>query len=191
MPRTDQHQTPLPAWLAAIYVDNGTDRPTRRDTISQSLRETATVARDATVQTAQPRPYASKTESRFAERLALDTHLGNVGAWWHHPIQLWLAPGLRYTPDFGVQDPGALPMGLHADMPLRLAPAFVAACPALVEARLVLYETKASWGHDAPQARSSYDRLKVAASLYPAFRFRLARWNRAHHDWTIMPVGDA
>jgi hypothetical protein len=127
--------------------------------------------------------YRSKTEARFAAEVEQRQRLGDIKAWWHEALRLWLVPGLSYTPDFLVQTKGYDCLPFSAEMPLTLNPAMAAMLYRYDVWGLCLYEVKASQGH-VHEPRRALDRLKMAASLYPMFAFRLAQWDRKRHDWT-------
>lgn len=131
--------------------------------------------------------YRSKTEARYAQQLAFQQSLGQITTWWYEPLGLWLAPGMRYTPDFLTQGGAGATLHFAAKMPVTLSPAFAASLVHLAGAGLTCIEVKPSAGH-VFEPRRALDRLKMAASLYPMFVFRVAQWDRTRHHWTETPV---
>jgi hypothetical protein len=99
----------------------------------------------------------NRLETAYAMRLELE-RLGGVWQWWaFEPITLRLAQGARYTPDFGLLDPGG---------------------------HIVFHETKGHW------REAALVRIKVAAELYPFFRF-VAVTRPKGEGWTLKAVGSA
>ena len=91
-----------------------------------------------------PSPYKSKWESSYANKLELERHFGIVKQWWYEPFSLWLPGKVRYKPDFLVQ---------YTE-----------------ESVLTVLEVK-GWSKNK---RDGMTRLKIAAALFPCFRWVLA-----------------
>lgn len=128
--------------------------------------------------------YRSKTEARYAAYLDLQQIHGQITAWAYEPVRLWLAPGLRFTPDFCVQKGNILDLlPWTTEMPVTLSPAFAAAMADLDSVGLTCIEVKASVSHVFEPSRA-LDRVKMAAHLYPMLTFVVAQWDRKRHDWT-------
>ena len=87
-------------------------------------------------------PYRSKLEARYAEQLDADRLGGLVAKWSYESLKLRLAVRTFYTPDFFV---------------------------VTVERRIELHEVKATWA--AEHQEDARVKLKVAAALFPEFRF--------------------
>lgn len=103
--------------------------------------------------------YRSETERRYAAYLDSEVNAGMVAAWWYEPMKgLYLAPKTSYTPDFLVQ---------YCDG----------------ERGLECHEVKGAkiWEKDRIKA-------KLAARLYPCFRFLLAQWKESRWTWTHIPA---
>jgi hypothetical protein len=86
--------------------------------------------------------YRSKLEARYAEQLDGDRFGGLVAKWSYEALKLRLADRTFYTPDFFV---------------------------VTVERRIELHEVKATW--EAAHQEDARVKLKVAAELFPEFRF--------------------
>jgi len=108
----------------------------------------------------RPADGMNRTERRFAEVLAGARARGQLVAYWREPIKLRLAGRTSYTPDFGVW------MHHHGAIGPTLA----------------LVEIKGFLRDDAAV------KIKVAASLYPCFRFLLCYRGRA--GWRTHEVTD-
>jgi hypothetical protein len=98
-----------------------------------------------------PMPYRSKTEARYAALLTTWQQAGLIVRWCYEPIRLRLAPQTTLTPDFLIQWPSAN------------------------DTRLTFDEVK-GWKREDAMVK-----LKVAAALYPMFRFRCVQWRQG--DW--------
>ena len=99
-----------------------------------------------TVTASPKRLYDSKWEADYHAKLKLEMHAGLIKEVWLHPFSLWLAPGVRYKPDFLVQ----YPLGM--------------------ERSLQIVEVK-GWSRNL---RDGLTRLKIAAALFPCFEWTLA-----------------
>ena len=126
-------------------------------------RNTAREARQATEQrdglhvVAQPvsspassSHYKSKWEASYAGKLDLEQRAGIITRWWYEPFSLWLPGKVRYKPDFLIQY--NLPMCDPRTMELSII------------------EVK-GWSKNK---RDGMTRLKIAAALFPCFRWVLA-----------------
>ena len=100
--------------------------------------------RDAGINPA-PSPYKSKWEAAYASKLELEKQAGIIKAYWYEPFSLWLPGKVRYKPDFLIQYPDGL------------------------EQRLEIKEIK-GWSRNR---RDGITRLKIAAALFPCFRWTL------------------
>jgi hypothetical protein len=87
-------------------------------------------------------PYRSKLEARYSEQLEADRLGGLVAKWAYESLKLRLADRTFYSPDFFVITP---------------------------ERRIELHEVKATWA--AEHQEDARVKLKVAAALFPEFRF--------------------
>jgi len=123
----------------------------------------------------KPGRKVSKTEQRYAGVLEVAQHDGQIKAWWHHPLKLWIAPAMSYEPDYVSQGGGLEVLPFLPSQPITLSPAWTAAVCHFRVFQLTCIEVKYSWMFDR---RRALDRLKTAASLYPQLRFRLAVWDR-------------
>lgn len=144
-----------------------------RDELEQRKRRGATALAD--VLTAG-RAYDSHTEERFAGYLEGARIAGNVLEWRYHPHTFNLTPHLigppvTYTPDFGALMRGEIegPRVGAARSP-----------------RWCLFEVKGSW--KAKNARDSRTRLRVAAALFPWFRW-FAVDSDTGRRWKIAEIG--
>jgi len=91
-------------------------------------------------------PYKSKWEAAYASKLELEKRTGLIKAYWYEPFSLWLPGKVRYKPDFLVQ---------YGDDPPHY--------------ELELIEVK-GWSKNR---RDGMTRLKIAASLFPCFVWRM------------------
>ena len=97
-----------------------------------------------------PSPYKSKWEASYAGKLELEQRAGIIKQWWYEPFSLWLPGKVRYKPDFLIQ----------YNLPI---------CdPRTMELSIV--EVK-GWSKNK---RDGMTRLKIAAALFPCFRWVLA-----------------
>lgn len=104
---------------------------------------------DATRSKLAPSPsYDSKWEERFAKQLEAEKLAGAIVRFWYHPFSMWLPGKVRYTPDFMIQH-------AHRD-------------------ELEIVEIK-GWSRNI---RDGMTRLKIAASIYPCYRWTLVRWSK-------------
>lgn len=108
--------------------------------------------------TEAPDDGMTKLERSFADMLGRS---GEGTTWWREPMKLRLAGNTFYTPDFFVAD-------LYFGRPARLDYAFV--------------EVKGFMRDD------SAVKLKVAASMYPVFRWLLVVRD-GRHGWSVREVG--
>lgn len=129
--------------------------------------------------------YRSKTEARFAEELTRREAMDECKAWWYEPVRLWLRPGMSFTPDFVVQEARPNLLTFTPGMPATLSPALARDLGDGHAGALICYEVKASLVYEQ---RRAYDRLKMAAHLYPMFEFRVAQWDRKRHAWNEREV---
>jgi len=97
-------------------------------------------------------PYKSKWEAAYASKLELEKRAGIIKAWWYEPFSLWLPGKVRYKPDFLVQQQTKLYAG-----------------PDEYAYSLEIIEVK-GWSKNR---RDGMTRLKIAASLFPCFVWRL------------------
>lgn len=132
-------------------------------------------------------PYKSRTEQRFAQWLAVQTPTEEIGTWDYQPIRLWLAPQTTYTADFVVQRGEQDALQFEPGVSILLTPTLAVQLLPPPFSALTFYETKASTGH-VYEASRAYDKLKVAAHLYPCFTFRLAQWDRPRAMWYIRTI---
>ena len=93
-------------------------------------------------------PYRSRTEERYGAMLAAQQQAGLLTQWWYEPMRLALAPRTTLTPDFLLQWSGG------------------------PETPLTFDEVK-GWRREDAMVK-----LKVAARLYPIFRFRWVEWTQ-------------
>ena len=96
--------------------------------------------------------FRSKWEASYASKLELEKRAGIIKAWWYEPFSLWLPGKVRYKPDFLVQQQTKLYAG-----------------PDEYAYSLEIIEVK-GWSKNR---RDGMTRLKIAASLFPCFVWRL------------------
>lgn len=139
-------------------IDLASLSPKHRAYVKKQLTEAAKRPQTRVSAAVSDFSYDSALEARFAQYLAAmtwsDARLDDgcsVLEWRYHPMTFHLAPGLKYTPDFGAN--------VIADGDQW--------CPE--EPRYRLYEIKGSWL--SKNARDSRTRLKVAAALFPFFEW--------------------
>lgn len=129
--------------------------------------------------------YRSKTEEWYVQYLSMKQATGAIVGYWYEPLCLWLAPQLTYTPDFLTQATGQPWECWQERGVLRITPVFLTACMDLAplkEVGLTLWEVK-NKRYVFEQTRA-YDRLKMAAKLYPMFQFGVALWDSATSTWS-------
>ena len=98
-----------------------------------------------------PSPYKSKWEASYAGKLELEQRAGIITRWWYEPFSLWLPGKVRYKPDFLVEYQQDME-DVVCHMPLNIV------------------EVK-GWSKNK---RDGMTRLKIAAALFPCFRWVLA-----------------
>lgn len=114
---------------------------------------------EATYTAAIPR-YRSQTEARYAAVLEEEKRTGLILDYWYEPIKgLYLAPKTTYTPDFLVQ------VWQSPD-----------------HRTLVFHEVKGPFIREKDLIKA-----KVAARLYPCFRFLLVQWTGDEWTWQLIP----
>lgn len=91
-------------------------------------------------------PYKSKWEAAYASKLELEKAAGIIKAYYYEPFSLWLPGGVRYKPDFMVDGSIFKPEYME------------------------IIEVK-GWSKNR---RDGITRLKIAAALFPCFRWTLA-----------------
>ena len=101
-------------------------------------------------------PYKSKWEAAYAAKLELEKRAGIISAYWYEPFSLWLPGNVRYKPDFLVE---------------KANPRFVVSVDMTMPTILEVIEVK-GWSRNL---RDGMTRLKIAAALFPCFRWTLAR----------------
>jgi hypothetical protein len=104
--------------------------------------------------------YRSKTERRYAQTI-LDIGIasGILRDYWYEPMKgLWLAPETTYTPDFLVQ---------YTD----------------TRQPLELHEVKGGFIYAKDRQK-----IKLAAAMYPCYRFLLAQWKGQRWWFTHVPA---
>jgi len=106
-------------------------------------------------------PYRSKLEAKYANRLEIIKIGGRISDWRYEAIRLRLAKATTYTPDFLVI-PSSDEPGL-----------------------MILDEVKGSW--KAKGAVLSRNKLKIAAEMYPWFRFRAVTYQNG--IWKYEEIG--
>jgi hypothetical protein len=104
-------------------------------------------------------PWKSKTEARFA-RDVLEPWAQTIPhyRWWHEPLTLILAPGVRYTPDF-------LALG-----------------GSVMREQYTFYEVKGAFIRDRALIKP-----RMAAALWPFWRFVLAQWKEGQWRFREIP----
>ena len=105
-----------------------------------------------------PSPYKSKWEASYAGKLDLEQRAGIITQWWYEPFSLWLPGKIRYKPDFLVE------YQPDVDDHVCYTP-------------LSIIEVK-GWSQNK---RDGMTRLKIAAALFPCFRWVLA--SHTKHGW--------
>ncbi len=111
--------------------------------------------------------FDSKIEADLAGYFDLEKRIGSrdqeyIIEWYYHPMKFLLAPGLNYTPDFG----------LLIDN--------------LCSTHFRLIEAKGSW--KSKNARDSRTRLKIAAHLYPFFEWQAV--TPGENGWEFEVIGE-
>lgn len=101
------------------------------------------------------RSRMNKLEARYAQHLDLLQKAGEIVEWRFEPIKLRLAGRTFYTPDFFVEV-----VSVPNQTTTNLIP----------PNSLQLHEVKGFWRDDARV------KIKVAAELFPWFRFRAVKW---------------
>lgn len=143
---------------------------TRRDGVSSSCTPNASSARQgkdrggngqagsnpATSPSSHPQ-FRSKLEANFASKLELEQRAGLIIQFWYEPFSLWLPGKVRFKPDFLIQH--RLPLD---DNDIRM---------------LEVIEVK-GWSKNR---RDGMTRLKMAAALFPCFRWALV--TRDQGNW--------
>lgn len=105
------------------------------------------------------RPRMNKTETRYAERLAAQKAAGELDRADFEAVTLKLGDDVRYTPDFMVTR-----VYRH------------------IEATAIeFHEVKGAFIRDDARVK-----LRVAATLFPMFRFFLSQYVKG--QWTITPI---
>ena len=99
-----------------------------------------------------PSPYKSKWEASYAGKLDLEQRAGIIKQWWYEPFSLWLPGKVRYKPDFLVEYQQDME-DLVCHMPLNIV------------------EVKGGWTKNGREDRDGVTRLKIAAALFPCFRW--------------------
>lgn len=121
----------------------------------------ATVRREAAPRAMPAGPEAkrfdSKTEQAYFNHLSALKFGGEIIEFWYHPFTLKLADDVRYTPDFLVQ----------------VAPS---------TSRLQIHEVK-GWSKNV---RDGITRVKIAASLYHCFDWRMVRKGSSKWEMTFL-----
>ena len=102
--------------------------------------------------------FRSDTERKYAALLEQWQREGEVRQWYYEPIRLYLAPKTTLTVDFLV----------IWDIRPR---------------DLELHEVKPKWYRE-----DGWQKLKIAAALYPCFRFLLAQWKDRKWTWQTIPA---
>jgi len=108
--------------------------------------EGVTVAANSTrsrVGNPAPSPFRSKWEAAYASKLEMEKRVNHVKQYWYEPFSLWLPGKVRFKPDFLVQ---------YQD-----------------NVMMEIIEVK-GWSKNR---RDGMTRLKIAASLFPCFVWRL------------------
>lgn len=100
--------------------------------------------------------YDSKLERKFAAFLRYLQTKGDFHRWMHEPFKLKLAKGTFYTPDFAT----FVQLSHGATL-------------------ITIYEVKGFWRDDARV------KFKVAAAMYPEFRFVSVVVNRHTKGWSF------
>lgn len=111
--------------------------------------------------------YRSKTEASYAQYLHLLKSAGLIVWWGHEPMTLKLAPGVRYIPDFVLSvAPGAgTPRGIH------------------------MVEVKGRKGAGYYSKPLSQAKIRIAAELFPFWRFSIVWPGERSGTWDSMVVG--
>lgn len=122
----------------------------------------------APVQPAKPHAprtgYRSKTEASYAQHLALAASAGVVLSWHYEPITLKLAPGVKYQPDFlMIGHPG--------------------------KHQLVFIEIKGRKGAGYYSKPLSQAKIRIAAEMFPFWRFSIVWPGERLGTWDSMVVG--
>lgn len=126
-----------------------------------ALKSAIEVAQPIAAKVRQPRTgYRSKVEARYAQYLELQVKVGAIKSWLYEPITLKLAPGVRYQPDFLV---------INNDNEVSL------------------FETKGRKGASFWSMPVSKIKYKLAADLYPWWRFYVT-WPKANGEWESIVV---
>jgi hypothetical protein len=110
----------------------------------------------------QPRTgYRSKTEAAYAQYLDVLVKIGSIESWKYEPVTLKLADGVRYQPDFMV------------------------CCYGVVEFR----EVKGRKGSTFYSRAIGKMKIKIAASLYPMWRFDVIFPGAKAGMWESVRIG--
>lgn len=103
-------------------------------------------------------PYRSVTEARYAAYLAGEVNAGMVAQWYYEPCKgLRLGPTTSYTPDF-----------------------LVVYCDG--ERGYEFHEVKGAFIRE-----KDWIKAKIAAAIFPCFRFVLAQWEDERWHWKEIP----
>lgn len=105
-----------------------------------------------------PKPiYKSKWEAAYASKLEMEKLTGLVKFWKYEPFSIWLPGGIRYKPDFLVQ---------NADSN--------SSDTGFIPGDIEIVEVK-GWSKNL---RDGMTRLKIAAAIFPCFTWRIVRMQR-------------
>jgi hypothetical protein len=113
-------------------------------------------------------PYRSRLEARYAALLVQQERAGLIRRWRYEAIRLRLAPATTLTVDFAVTM-SSLQRGEY----------------------LALHEVKGGYVRE-----DGWQKLKIAAALYPEFEFMLVRWVKLgiydtegyEWQWKVVPA---
>jgi hypothetical protein len=113
-------------------------------------------------------PYRSKLEAAYAQKLELETKAGAITGWRYEPIRFTLAARTSYRPDFMIM------REIYRQLQLET-----------VQFEVTFVEVK---GYHKNR-RDSLTHLKVAAAMFPCFRFILVE--REDGQWQERTIGAA
>lgn len=132
--------------------------PTHDPTDADTLKTAASGLKQVS-----PDRYRSKTERRYAALLEQERQQGIIRAWYYEPLKgLYLAPKTSYTPDFLVE----LPWHGPGDTGF-----------------LCFHEIKGPFIRE-----KDWIKVKLAAAVYPCFRFLLVQWKENRWQWKEVPA---
>lgn len=137
--------------LAGLTVRKGAKPAAKAKTTTQNMQALGRL----------PKGVMNKTETRFAEKLAMRVLAGEVVWWKFEGMKFMLAPNTSITPDFNVM---------------------------LASGELQMIDTKGSL---AMLADDAHAKTKIAASMFPFSFFYAIPRGRTGHEWDIKQIGQS